>query len=669
MARYLAPLQIHVAYSEAFAQGLDWSTQLQQWFGGRVGLYALPEPNIPVLIWSDRKGGVPPDIDWAEAQRTALLVLVDDSMAGSEAWRLWYRRQVAAMRSTDRVLTCAATRHYKNIAAEASQTVVIPLFNVAALARSSDLLLSATHAITRLLTGDKVKLFISHARRQLAGVSGEELARLLKSFADGQPAGRPFFDETQVAPGDDIEQALESAFDGATVVVVLTDPFSSRFWCGWEVATAKHKGCPIVVVDALEQGEVVSLAYLGKTPTIRWNATAPEAQRDIDMHRRIVSAALLEQLRLRHDRLQLEAIAGLMPPTAVRVEVMGRPPELATLPEAVPQQESLLLHADPPLPRYELTLIRRQRRDVSFASATQALAGRPEGTPALQGKRIAVSISDSPDREENGLSKELQERLWTQLTTHLLAAGAQLAYGGDFRSGGYTTQLRDLLRSLADLGQPVPDGVVHWYVGWPQSARLSDGDKASLPSAFRLHLAPGPPGGLKNADPTRPANDPDPEHGLGWTLGMRDMRRAMADECDARVLVGGQLRGVSPWPGVLEEFETSLRKPIYLAGAFGGTTAAIIGALRGERPAPFTQEFQDGDRQERAPLRQHYEGKMGKIDWDGRVARLNELGKRPRSEWLKNGLSDEDDRRLAVTRNLTEIVALVLRGLRAAWKE
>ncbi len=670
MASYVPPLQIHVAFSKGFAQGPEWSKRLQQWFSGDEHLFAVPEPNIPVFVWSDALGSLPPDIVWTDAKRTVLIVLTDDALLAEPEWKKWAHRQEEGRRPTDLFLPVTVTRNFANGGPAFAGTNAVRLDLQPPEEHDEDLLLLVTHALVRWFqsapgTPRPAQLFISHAKARLRTISGRDLALNLKNFIQSRPAGQVFFDEVDIGGGEDFAETLEKAFDDASVIVVLTDAFSSRFWCGWEVVTSKEKLRPVVVVNALEQGEVTSLAYLGKTPTIRWNAATPQEQSDGRMHRRIVAAALLEQLRLAHDVQHLEAIRQLAFPKGTQVSIAARPPELATLPSPKPGNAPvILLHADPPLPRYELRLMQRQRPDLTFASAAQALAGCYAGTRPLAGRRIAVSISDGPDRDARGFSKNSQERLWTRLATHLLAAGAELAYGGDLRVGGYTEQLIDLARSIADAGQPLPVGVVHWYAGWPMSAQLKTEDKAALPSAFTLHPGEVPAEVAGTADASWPPSDLIPEHRYAWTLGMRDMRRDMASECDARILVGGQYRAVSPWPGLLEEFETFIGKPIYLLGALGGTTQLLIDVLRGQpAPAVFTAEFQD-EEGKRAPLREYYERLAGSVDWPRRIERIRKLGVRG----LDNGLTVAENERLFVTRNLPEMMALVLKGLRTRFE-
>ncbi|HXU80592.1 MAG TPA: hypothetical protein VN914_04305 [Polyangia bacterium] len=664
MFHYVPPLHIHIAVSRKFSAGLSWAQRLERWFSGDETMYAVPEPNIPVFVWSDSRDGAPPDIPWTEADRSVLVVLTDKTLVADQRWRAWAERQWKAKRDRDRFLPCTVTKSFSNAGPGFQTANAIRLDRIAARDRGDDLLLLLTHSLARWLDhpdGSKpVRLFISHAKARRGKVSGRELALRLKAFIQSKPAGDVFFDEVGIAGGEDFKQALANSVEDATVVVLLTDAFSSRFWCGWEVVTSKHKSRPLLVVNALEEGELTSLAYIGKTPTIRWDATAAKSQKDPRMHRRIVAAALLEQLRLTHDGLNLHAIRGVDSLDAAPVVVAARTPELATLPDFVPGGATrILLHADPPLPLYERALVGRQRPDLTLVSASQALGGCVSDVRPLAGKRVAISSSDGPDRDGRGLSTGSQARLWSRLGMQLLSAGAELAYGGDLRSGGYTDQLIDLAHAVADTGQPLPVGVIHWYAGWPISARLTVAEKEKLPSAFSLHEGPVPAVPGKKPNSKWAPDDTAPERRFAWTVAMRDMRQAMARDCHARILVGGAYRGVSPWPGILEEFETFIGKPIFLIGAFGGTTQLLVDAIRGGAPAPFDRDFQD-DGGKRRRVREYYEAREGPIDWGARLRRLQDLG----VAGLANGLSAQENERLFVTRNLTEMLGLVLAGLR-----
>lgn len=661
MPAHRAPLHLHVISSVDHPHGEAWSMRLVRWFMSDCEHLAAPGADIPVYVWRASEQALPPDVPWTDAERTALVLLIDPSLARSEAWREWAQRQASQRRPEDLLLPCTNMAEYLDMGQAWAAMRAIRLDLLPEEEREEDLVLLATHCLVRwyrrsLGGRQPVRMFISHAKAVAAGVSGREIAVGLRDYIATHPIGEVFFDEVGIPAGDQIEDVLRDAIDGAVVIVILTDRFAGRYWCGWEVVTSKLEQRPLLVVDALVEGEPASLAYLGRNRTIRWDPSKPGGAAQ---YRRIVASALLELLRGEHDERRLEVIRRAVLPNA-RVCVTGKAPELATLPERAADGDILLLHPDPPLPRYELTLIRRHRPDITPVSATQALAGSLAGQAPLRSRRVALSISKGPDGASNGMHDLLEDQLWTRLATHLLATGAELAYGGDLRARGYTEQLRDLARSCVDAGQPLRDGSIHWYAGWPISAQLTAAKRPSLPAAFKLHLGEMP----RELPPTLAppaANEAGPEQRFAWTLGMRDMRSAMARDCVARVLVGGQMRGLSPWPGLLEEFETSVGKPRFLLGAFGGMARVLIRALQGETPAELTQAFQDDDGR-RTAAREYYEARVGPVDLPGRVAALQRLG----VDGLRNGLGREENERLFVTRDPTEMIALVLTGLRVS---
>jgi hypothetical protein len=134
----------------------------------------------------------------------------------------------------------------------------------------------------------------------------------------------------------------------------------------------------------------------------------------------------------------------------------------------------------------------------------------------------------------------------------------------------------------------------------------------------------------------------------------------------ARVLLGGQVSEFKgKYPGLLEEALLALRsgKPVYLIGGFGGCTRSIVDALKGRVPEPFTEAFQIQD-----PLYKSLAERYGKdaaatkttaIDYAGELQFLQGKG----VGGLDNGLSDDENEILFSSRNLPEIIYLLLKGL------
>jgi hypothetical protein len=147
------------------------------------------------------------------------------------------------------------------------------------------------------------------------------------------------------------------------------------------------------------------------------------------------------------------------------------------------------------------------------------------------------------------------------------------------------------------------------------------------------------------------------------------MRETMSAETDARVLMGGKVSGYAgKYPGLLEEAYLALRasKPLYLLGAFGGCTRAVIELVEGGGPESLTLDFQCRNEGYRR-LVEEYNARaaanpvlgLEPVDYEAVGRALSEAG----VEGLRNGLSPEENRRLFHAVDPDELVHLVLKGL------
>jgi hypothetical protein len=709
---YLPPLHVHILCRAKDGPARTACTEVERLFEGGEPLSAVESLDIPTFAIPQHEGGLGP-IPWDAANDHAVIVFIDDAMFEErDFWETALDALAAAADANARrahVLT--VTDDPGALAAlcpalAARQVIRVPKDAPAGedLGKhwGSTVLLHTLRALAdRLALPEEGlgRLFLSHAK-----ADGAWLADALRDFVDRRSSGLAFFDKVSLRAGEDFEEGLHAGFDGAVVVALLTDHYSNRYWCNWEVVTGKDRRCPFLAVDLLTQGEVRSLRYAGNARTMRWLLPIPqpeererwaprEDQRDPESEakrfamQRIVQNALAELLRWRHDRARVAAAraTGAVPAGAV---VLGGPPELATLPEFQRDRTWQVVHPDPPLAVPERKLIERMRPDVNVTSLTEALAGWVK-TETGKPLRIAVSISDPPDVDlaDRGLTKSHLKRLWSRIALQFLLIGAELGYGGDLRQQGYTELLGDLLMSLASVQRGPREGAVESYLGWPTWVSIDAATWKKYLRSVRWHRML-PPGGLdvpEGADLAPRWTIPEVQ--LGWTVSMLAMRRRMAREHDARVMVGGQHRAVSPVPGLVDELTTflDLGKPVYLLGGFGGMTSVLARTILGESPRELTLAYQD-DEGKRTAIREHIDraaatrtfteaGDKGKpapaepipiplapTDFPALVARLQKGG----TDALNNGLTRDENEQLFATRDPVEAISLVLRGLTVA---
>jgi hypothetical protein len=263
----------------------------------------------------------------------------------------------------------------------------------------------------------------------------------------------------------------------------------------------------------------------------------------------------------------------------------------------------------------------------------------------LRDFRVAISASASPDLDRLGLTEaEFRETL-AEVARGALAAGCALAYGGDLRADGYTELLiRETLKHRRG------DGALLICLAWQGHREVA----LSQIEARRREL--GPVGEIVCLDPDGVEVDPATGRAEAQQMvsdpalrrrGLTAMRRYLAERTRGRVLMGGKRSGFQgEIPGLTEEALYSLERsqPLYIAGGFGGATADIALALgvAGNQAPPV----------ETSPIPPWEAGR-------GRILAFAASGRK----LAANGLTGDENRRLAAARRPDEIAALVSLGL------
>ncbi len=268
---------------------------------------------------------------------------------------------------------------------------------------------------------------------------------------------------------------------------------------------------------------------------------------------------------------------------------------------------------------------------------------------ALRGVRVGVSVSDSPDLARLGLVETHFRLALGEIARVVLVSAGSLAYGGHLDPDGYTTFLAQELRRYGRRDRPLLI-----CLAWQEHRRVP------LSELERRRRELGLFGKIVFLDPD--GDEVDPTDGRGEAPvsvddpGLRRqaltaMRRYMRDHINGRVLLGGKRHNFQgEIPGLMEEalFALEARQPIYLAGGYGGVTLDITRALGVDDGSWLPADSSAPPDDPRLT---------------GGYVRLAALAHTPGWPGLGNGLSDEENRRLAATHRPSEIAALVALGL------
>lgn len=523
------------------------------------------------------------------------------------------------------------------------------------------------------------RVFISHTKADGASYAEAIAAHMRKSTRVAV-----WYDETDVDRGDELVAQLEKAVGHGVVLVVRTDRYSDSPWCGLELLRAKQRRVPMLTLLAGTDGERAPSPYGGNHQTMVWRA---------DRVDEVVGHCVQAWLHGHHFTARARAAlahAGL-PATA---EILPRRPELLDVVRRSGDggTRRLIVYPDPPMAEPESALLRSARPDLRIVTPSTML-GRAslaaDPTPPLAGCTVAMSLSTAEDAAPLGAVRgggdgltgaHLEGVLYTIVMT-TLHAGAQIAYGGDFRSsakGGYAARLSELHRARRRLGT----GANSQLLAFVPATGVRDGDAEVeyWPVAVEAWPAPG-------VDPEVTATF--------WSMAMR---HAMTMRSRARVVLGGQATPMlrdgepgyrGPWPGVLEECwrMVAADKGLFVVGGLGGF-ARVLGRmlLTGEIPDAFRRATYAGTRveglgqrvdQARRSLREASPRVVGDQELlasearllggdamaEGLLARWQRFCEGESAAW-PNGLSVDDNRRLMRSTDPTEIAHLIFAGLR-----
>lgn len=286
----------------------------------------------------------------------------------------------------------------------------------------------------------------------------------------------------------------------------------------------------------------------------------------------------------------------------------------------------------------------------------------------LHSKRIAISVSASENLEYLGLSTQHLDDISIEIARYLIVNGATMLYGGDLRQGGFT----NLFSELSYQYKFLHDKECRFlnYFPFPNSKGLTIDVKANFIKQQVKPIILEVPAHLGEIDKNRnylPLENVEDRY--IYSECFTDMRIKMASECDARILLGGKQKNYMGYiPGVIEEAYHTLeaKRPIYLIGGFGGAIKSLINIILKQNPKELTNEFQF-DSEFLREFRSFCKGKSSlNLDYDFLVGYFQKHTVESISE--QNGLSVEENNILFESKNIHEIVFLLIKGLQNIFK-
>jgi len=299
------------------------------------------------------------------------------------------------------------------------------------------------------------------------------------------------------------------------------------------------------------------------------------------------------------------------------------------------------------------------------ASVTASLSDTyPKQFRKLAGKKIAISVSENEDLEKLGLSLQHINDISIELARYIIANGGTALYGGDLRKDGFTQYFSELARQY----KVANDETFRFinYFPFPNSKHITKEVRIDFKAKqVKPEILPLPEK-FKSIDTDRSYNPTkDLNDRFIFAECFRDMRINMTRDCSARVVLGGKFTSYMGFiPGVIEETLTTLEqnKPLYLIGGFGGATAKLISVIQGEDVEELSNEYQYNTnflKDYRIYAAKEYPW----MDYEILKTQIQAFDIDALSEL--NKLSVAENEILFYSRNIHEILYLIIKGLKA----
>ena len=210
--------------------------------------------------------------------------------------------------------------------------------------------------------------------------------------------------------------------------------------------------------------------------------------------------------------------------------------------------------------------------------------GVPDLRPAdaLCGLRLGVSVSDSTDLARLGLTSRHVELALAEIARSVLLGRGGLVYGGRATPSGFT---QFLIHEVNNYGSH-PEALTLCLAA-PEHQKLSVEELDSLDCDLGIRgklicLDPAgnviDNGALPQAPEVRGSMNGRSDHQASYSA----MRRYIGKTSDARVILGGQLKGFKgAMPGIIEEaiYTVEAKQPLFVIAGFGGAAALVAQTL------------------------------------------------------------------------------------------
>ncbi len=602
------------------------------------------------------------NIDFEIAERTAIFVLVDTSMLLDKeyGWKeyLNYISKKCQLNENRRLFPIAiveqALQAYPDII---SNLNYIRLYKLSNEMKLPYLIFSIKHDLCRMMfriekasesssiTEPPVKLFLSHAK-----ADGIDIVERIRTYINSSTAIVDFFDTVDIPQGSDFLKEIDNNIRQSSMLLVIqTDKYTKSEWCKKEILLAKEKRIPIVIINCLKKGEERSFPYIGNLRNYCGNMD------DKNFELNVLSGAMSEVLSKSYYKENVFKVLQENKLSISKENIFEYPPELLSLEQWPSKNHSMIVYPEPPLGKFELELLQIIKPNHQLVTMTM-LPSISFGKNLL-GKKIGISVSESKTQYKDGISTVHCEGISIDIARYLLYNQADLCYGGDINYStkfNFTTDLINMIEMYSK-ETDCQKKLINYIAGYLEP---------TIKRELQLELINKVDFIFCKHSNFLSEDENELNKQVNKAIDLSNMRELMISNCDARIAMGGKSDNFSGcYPGILEEVMISLgkKKPLYLLGGFGGITSEIINCILGEENCLSNGTLKS--RNENSDFIKYYNSVIGqdhqRVDYEAITKELQNL----KISQLNNGLTEDENKVLFKSKNVYELISLILKGL------
>lgn len=292
---FKSPLAIYIIWHPSFKDGQAIANYLYSIFCRNSDKPLNRAIGIPVYFRKVNYKGqeFPKKIDYNEATYNAIIPLIDDDFVNDSNYKTYIEEILSyslKSNSKTKVYPVAISKSAYSFSKSLGKINFLRAdkieLQIKECKKNDDnillnyLRLNITHELCRLMlhmkkavdeqesfkhTPPPIKLFISHSKHD----DSKYEAMRFKDYINTETQLKTFFDANDISFGSNFGDEIKRAVENSALVAFQSDSYSDREWCRIEVLTAKKHGCPVVIVNAIQNGEKRTFPYMGNYPSIR----------------------------------------------------------------------------------------------------------------------------------------------------------------------------------------------------------------------------------------------------------------------------------------------------------------------------------------------------------------------------------------------------------------